>query len=592
MTQNKKKEKQERTPEELYKTARTLHRQATEKHVLVLEGNLTENQKRTALYMSKTLGYIERRIRATMRKRLANLAQRKDYKRLRKYYHSLAKNLEKAEIQLEKLEDKLEKAKTSKQKKKLRKDIELVKSEVEETRSSKKEMAAKINRIIELEGVAFEACREIAAHYASKSSYPISAFALAVAEDVWRGVEKILYSNARKLGKGNFHRNIRAKQADKALVIKQKDGKLFISNRGGIGEFGVKYDEKDIFAKEELAAIIQFIANPEIEERAVRNFMDTGEVTDNTFRPIYANIVPEKIRGKWRFWCQITVEGRPLPKKKRDGTSRHDWSAEGELGIDQGVSDYAVVGENICEMKNLAERNRRSTFENEAKERNLQRKMDRSRRANNPDNYNDNGTIKKGKKTWVKSKTYQRDEEKLADIKRKNAASRKYAVQEDVNRLRGYGDVVVTEKQSIAGLAKKARPRKKADKKTGKMKHCRRKRFGRSIQNRCPGLFRAELKKKFREYIEVDLMFRASQYDHESDDYVKKKLSQRTHHHSRGRASPRDAYSAFLLWCHDTEYEKPDRGLCIIRFENYYDRVQAMVAEYKERGVRVLNSGF
>jgi hypothetical protein len=219
--------------------------------------------------------------------------------------------------------------------------------------------------------------------------------------------------------------------------------------------------------------------------------------------------------------------------------------------------------------------------------------MERSRRATNPDNYNEDGTIKKGKKTWVYSKTYQRDREQLADIRRKNAESRKYAIQEDVNRLRGYGDELITEKQSIKGWQKKAKPGgTHIDKKTGKTRFNRRKGYGRSIQKHNPGMFRAELKKKFGEYHEVDLMFRASQYDHELDDYVKKKLSERTHHHQNGRASPRDLYSSFLLWCADDEYKRVNRVLCIIRFEEYYAKTQEMIKEYKESGVRVLNSGF
>ena len=201
--------------------------------------------------------------------------------------------------------------------------------------------------------------------------------------------------------------------------------------------------------------------------------------------------------------------------------------------------------------------------------------------------------LKKGRKTWKNSKTYERDRDKLRDITRKNAASRKYAIQEDVNRLREFGDVIVIEKQSIACWAKKAKPgRTHIDKKTGKRRANRRSRFGKSIQNRCPGTFRAELKKKFQEYHEVDIKFRASQYDHENDDYVKKKLSQRTHEHAKGRASPRDMYSSFLLWCSDDEYKRADQALCNIRFDDYYDRVQKMIEDYKQRGVKVLNSGF
>ena len=592
MAKNKKKKEAGKSWEEKFKDARRLHRKSTERHVLVVEADLDEKQQRTALHISKTLGYIDRKIRAAMRKRLGCLTQRKDYKRLRKHYRALADNLDDAKKHLTKLEEKLDETDTADEKKNLHEQVELAKLEVLVFEESKAQIAEKLDVLIETEGVTSAACCEIAAHHAKKSVYPISAFAQAVAEDVWESVEEVLFGSARKLGKGDFHRNIRAKQADKALVIKQEAGEVQIGNRGGIGTFGFKYDDDDTFVKEELAAIAAFLADKKAEARAVIHFMEMGEVTDDTFRPVFATLVPEQIRGKWRFRCHITVEGRPMPKKRRDGSPRHDWSAEGELGIDQGVSSYAVVGENVCEMKNLADRNSCSTFEGEIKERHLQRKMDRSRRANNPQNYNDDGTVKKGKKTWKKSKTYKRDEAKLADIKRKNAASRKYAIQEDVNRLRSYGDVIVTEKQSIIGLAKKVKPKKKKDGKAGKTRNCRRKRFGKSVQQRCPGLFRSELKKKFNGYIEVDLMYRASQYDHEKDDYVKKKLSQRTHRHSRGRASPRDAYSAFLLWCHDAEYDSPDRALCNIRFEDYYKRIQAMIKNYKEKGVKVLNSGF
>ena len=58
--------------------------------------------------------------------------------------------------------------------------------------------------------------------------------------------------------------------------------------------------------------------------------------------------------------------------------------------------------------------------------------------------------------------------------------------------------------------------RKKA--KTGK----RKKRFGRSIKNRCPGYFQSQAKRKFRIYIEVPTDYKASQYNHTSDEYIKK----------------------------------------------------------------------
>ena len=49
-----------------------------------------------------------------------------------------------------------------------------------------------------------------------------------------------------------------------------------------------------------------------------------------------------------------------------------------------------------------------------------------------------------------------------------------------------------------------------------------------SIKNRCPGYFQAQVKRKFTQtcgtYIEVPQEYRASQYDHTVDEYIKKKL--------------------------------------------------------------------
>ena len=57
----------------------------------------------------------------------------------------------------------------------------------------------------------------------------------------------------------------------------------------------------------------------------------------------------------------------------------------------------------------------------QAQKRVLQRKMDRQRRKANPKNYLENGTIKKGKKTWNNSKGYLNTRKQVAEIERKKA---------------------------------------------------------------------------------------------------------------------------------------------------------------------------
>ena len=320
--------------------------------------------------------------------------------------------------------------------------------------------------------------------------------------------------------------------------------------------------------------------------------METGEVT-STWRPCFVQIKIRKIRGRWRYHLQICVEAEPLPKYKSDGSPWHDWSKTGRVGLDLGTSTYAVSAENgrYVEQRNLGERNNRSTFEQEKKQRRIQRAMDRSRRASNPSCYDADGTIRKGRKRWVKSKRYVRLVGEYHELCRKNAENRKYANNETANRLRSHGDVLVTENVSVVAWAKKAKPSVVVDD-DGRQRHKRRKRYGKSVQSRCPGGFLATCKRKFGSWYYVDLIFRASQYDHMTGEYEKKPLGQRTHRFPDGRGSPRDLYSAFLLEHADAGCHSPDQDACATDFEAFYEASQKMIRSMRAAGIRVLNSGF
>ena len=70
--------------------------------------------------------------------------------------------------------------------------------------------------------------------------------------------------------------------------------------------------------------------------------------------------------------------------------------------------------------------------------------------------------------------------------------------------------------------------RAKETTKDDKGKFNKKKRFGKSIKNRCPSGFQTAIEKKFKvtggTYIEVPKDYRASQYDHTVNDYKKKNL--------------------------------------------------------------------
>ncbi|MFR3258519.1 MAG: hypothetical protein ACLTRS_15445 [Lachnospiraceae bacterium] len=137
-------------------------------------------------------------------------------------------------------------------------------------------------------------------------------------------------------------------------------------------------------------------------------------------------------------------------------------------------------------LENLAERGN-SIQHVERQEALILRAMERSRRAMNPNHYNENGTVKKGHKQWNFSKRYQKLKQRHQELCRIAAENRALAIREQVNHLRSLGDCFITEPPNAKKLQKRANPENPVDK-NGRMK--RKKRFGRSIKIVAPATCR------------------------------------------------------------------------------------------------------
>ena len=389
--------------------------------------------------------------------------------------------------------------------------------------------------------------------------------------------------------------------------------------------FGVKIKKGDRFAEEELQKLVEFLQHPELEDQAIERYRLTKDPS-NLFRPCYAGISCEVIRGKRRAFVHICLEGKPLPKYDKHGNPRHTLG-KGDMGVDLGPQSVASTTEQDTRVENLAERDHRSTRLSERKEKKIQRYMDRSRRAMNPEYYNSNGTIKKGKKRWKESKGYRKAKEYLRNLRRKNADSRHCAINEMVHKMRERADRIFIEEKNVKSMMKRAKPEQKtqnqktasAPKKSyvkkdpagqaasskGRSSTCkykrahpkkkRRKRFGKSILNRCPGYFFDTLQKRFLEtggqFIVVDHKFRASQYDHCAKDYIKKQLGDRMFKLANGRQVQRDMYSSFLLFCANADCSAPDQALCEARFKRYFRHQKAWFRTVKKNHWKICNSG-
>jgi transposase len=232
----------------------------------------------------------------------------------------------------------------------------------------------------------------------------------------------------------------------------------------------------------------------------------------------YVRLVRRKINGSLRFYAQLVCQGKPFIKPK-------NYLGSGDVGIDIGPSTIAIVSDCGAQLQQFA-----SELEFEtARIRRLQRKMDRSRRATNPDNFNPNGSVKKGKKRWNNSKTYLKTRNAKANLERKLAAHRKSLHGELVNSILRTGDTIKLEKLSYKAFQKL---------------------FGKSVGKRAPGMFVSHLKNKAEraggKVVEIPTHSTKLSQTCQCGRVNKKSLSERVHRCECGVVAQRDLYSAFL----------------------------------------------
>jgi len=283
----------------------------------------------------------------------------------------------------------------------------------------------------------------------------------------------------------------------------------------------------------------------------------------------YCRILRKFIHNKNHYYIQIVFKGKPPVKVNTDtGEIKHTIGYD-DVGLDIGTSIVAISSESDVKILELADRVQ--NIENQKQK--LLRKMDRSRRATNPDNYNEDGTIKKQgnkKVVWNKSNHYIEYQNELKELYRKQADIRKYQHECLANYIISLGNKVYVEKMNFAGLQKRAKNTEKNDK--GKFK--RKKRFGKSLANKAPSMLLTIIDRKLGYYdeklIEINTFeAKASQFNHFDGTYTKKTLSQRWNDFN-GIKVQRNLYSAFLIMNISDDLKSFDVDKCNKRFESFY----------------------
>ena len=527
-------------------------RKKSSRHVLVIEADMSEDEKRRIFNIADRLRLAGNELTALMRNSIIQLLRTKRYRKLKTLYGKASENGDNA---------------------------------------LKSHLSAQMKAMQIEYGVSWDFCRKAMILIGKKFKLP-SVFALTRAEDIWKGVEKVLYEEGKMI---HFQRRgdlpiLRAKQIERIITVKNINNHLILSCDG------ITFSPiiKDRFERDEADAVLDYLAHSEeVDEKAAKLFSETGKILD-TYRPCYAALKCEEIRERLRVFIHLTIEGKAMAKFNKDGSYRHKYGT-GIIGCDIGTQTVAYTSDKECGLKNLAERGN-AISRSERKERILLRRLDRSIREMNPQNFNDDGTVKKRCGKWTFSKNYVENRKKLSSLHRKNSINRHLAIREDVNHMRSLGDVFITEAKNAKKLMLRSKETT-VNEKTWRTN--RKKRFGKSVRNRCPGYFQSHVKDVFLltggKYFEVPYEYRASQYDHTNGEYVQKKLSDRMFSLSDGTIVQRDLYSSFLLYNatadNSTGQLVIDGMNCINSFASFNRMHEEEIERIRLSGRKVLNSG-
>lgn len=361
-----------------------------------------------------------------------------------------------------------------------------------------------------------------------------------IASQLWKAYEKLFFDNGQL---------IHFKRKDEMFSLEGKSNKT-----------GIRFYEEDATLKWNGLVI-----------RVVIDKKNNYEVEALQNKIAYCRIIQKYIKGKHKYYLQIVFKGKNPIKYNKDTGEIKNSIGQGDVGIDIGTSTVAVVGEQSAMLCELASK----VKDIERKRRIVLRKMERSRRSMNPDNYNEDGTIKKQgnkKVVWKKSKRYIKLQGQLKEIYRKQAAVRKYQHECLANTILSMGDIFYVEEMNIAALSKRAK-KTEISNKTGKYK--RKKRFGKSVGKRAPAMLLTILDRKLhyydKELIKINTWkAKASQYNHYTGEYKKKSLSQRWNV-INGERVQRDLYSAYLIMNINEDLETFNNEECEKRFEKFLE---------------------
>ena len=391
------------------------------------------------------------------------------------------------------------------------------------------------------------------------SEYDLHSFATKTAKSAKWIAEKVDSNTQQKMATRAFN------AAKKVLLGQAKKVRYKVTNRfrsveGKSNKAGIRWkDNQLVWGKLKIQAQIDWF-NP-----VIKHGLDS---------PVkYVRILWREIKGIRRWYVQLINKGLPYQKP-------HNYVSDGLIGLDLNVSNIAFVGDKKAGLLPFAENV--PTYQKEI--RGLQRKMERSRRSNNPDNYHPLFETKKGRKVvkgqgnpikgrrlWNNSKSYYQTAAKKRELERRKTAYAKTQNRKIVNEILRHGNRIKTENVSVKGWQK---------------------RYGKAIGAKSPGFVQEQLRRKAESangsFQKFSTKKTALSQTHLDGTRIKKSLYQRVHYDVTGIVPHhRDIWSSFLaryvnqdeLSLHDAQLEYQRLESVLLEAWQQYQQLASGVGE-------------
>ena len=294
------------------------------------------------------------------------------------------------------------------------------------------------------------------------------------------------------------------------------------------------------------------------------------------------------------FYVKLILDGEAPSKIQR---------GKDTCGIDPGVSTMAYTSNTKCILEELAPKCK----DYNKKISKLQKQIDKSIRATNTNKFNDDGTFKKGnKERFFYTKHCKHLKKKLCVLYRQKSVYIECMHNNLINRMLNGVEKVNIESMDYKALVKRTKNTEKSTKiisikqKDGTIKEVnklkKKKRFGKSINDRSPGLFIKLLETKCKRYLikfnKINTKkVKASKYNHLTNSYEDHKLSERTKLIGSSLVQ-RDLYSSYIIKNVKNDLESLNKSKLKKDFPLFLELEKREIERIKAQGIKNKNFGF